>query len=309
MDFLVELDPTNPGADLFPIDLEFNVDTSKSATSYFDVWSADNTDFTDDDDIPFIPEVGFINPPDYTDNTPFHILPGLLRYRRGPSPTALKGIHVRSTHWVITFDGWHTFDDHFDPFDGDARRRSTAAGDDGGFDPGDAGFLVDAVGPFNGALDRWQAALVASGVSPTDDAANLINDIASNTDDRGRATSPAARSGDATGDSSGATIRIDPDGGGFEWFVDPTPFDDAEFDGGGPAPVDLTATGGPAFGKVDMLTFFEHEIGHILGLRPRRDGVMRGHAAARRTPCTRGRRRRSRCAPGPGPDTATTSPR
>ena len=173
------LNPTAHYNTLFrPIDLEFNVDTSKVGQLNFDVWSAANTDFTDDDDIPFIPEVGFVNPPDYTDNTPIHILPGLFE---DPIGNGLKGIHVVHD-WVVTFDGWHTFNSHFDPFDGiGAPPFGGNDNDGGGINPGDLDFLSQAVGPFNAALARWQTVLVSSGEYSSGDAANLINAVASNT--------------------------------------------------------------------------------------------------------------------------------
>ena len=261
MDFIVELDPTNPDCDLYPIDLEFNVDTSQVGQLNFDVWSPYDTHFTDNGDIPFIPEVGFVNPPDYTDNTPIHILPGLFE---DPIGNGLKGIHLVHD-WVITFDGWHTFNSHFDPFDGTpAPPFGGNDNDGGGIDPGDLDFLSSAVGPFNAALARWQTVLESSGVYSPDDAANLINDVATNTTITTHAFTGDVI-GDASGDHTAPPIRIDPDGGGIPWFVDITPFDDAEFGDGGPPPASLIATDAAAIGKVDMLTFFEHEIGHILG--------------------------------------------
>jgi hypothetical protein len=270
LDLLVELDPTNPGADLYPIDLELT--STLTGNLNFDVWSSADIHFTDNDDIPFIPEVGFVNPPDYTNNSPFHIMPGLLPFPDGTIANGLKGIHIAIPDtWVITFDGWHTFNEHFDPFAGTPAPFTGSSGD-GGFDGGDLAFEVSTLGAFNGALARWQDALVASGMDP-DDAANLINDVAANTDIHvGHFT--GTKIGDSSGDSTGATINIDPDAGGFEWFNDPTPFDDAEFGSGGPAPADLTATAAAAQGKVDMVTFFLHEIGHILGFDHATIGVM-----------------------------------
>ncbi len=54
---------------------------------------------------------------------------------------------------------------------------------------------------------------------------------------------------------SGRIICIDQDAAGFGWFVDPTPNDDAEF-----------APGGPAAGRMDLLTVLAHELSHVLGL-------------------------------------------
>jgi streptogramin lyase len=52
------------------------------------------------------------------------------------------------------------------------------------------------------------------------------------------------------------SIWIDRNAAGYGWYIDPTPAGDSEF----PA-----VTGGPAFGKVDLLTVVEHELGHELG--------------------------------------------
>lgn len=269
LDLVVELDPTNPGADLYPIDIELTA--TLTGNLILDLWSSANTVFTDGDAIPFIPEVGFENPPDYTNNTPFHILPGILPFPSGTIANGLAGIHVLHD-WVVTFDGWHTFNEHFDPFAGTPAPFTGSTGD-GGFDAGDEGFIITTLGPFSGALSRWQAALAASGAYTDEQAADLIDDVANNTD---IVVGPfdGAKIGEAIGNSTSATITIDPDAGGFDWFVDTSPFGDTEYDGGGPPPADLTASGGAALGKVDMLSFFTHEIGHILGFGHATTGVM-----------------------------------
>ena len=56
------------------------------------------------------------------------------------------------------------------------------------------------------------------------------------------------------GTVTGTHLKIDADGGGRGWFVDPTPFDDSEF----------TADSSPA--GFDLLTTVVHEMGHVLGL-------------------------------------------
>src|SRR5262249_55737826 len=62
------------------------------------------------------------------------------------------------------------------------------------------------------------------------------------------------------------TVLIDVNAGGFGWFIDPTPADDAEFGTTG-RPTDLrAAAGGPAYGRMDLLTVVMHELGHVLGL-------------------------------------------
>ena len=68
------------------------------------------------------------------------------------------------------------------------------------------------------------------------------------------------------GYTTGNTVQIDLNAGGFGWFIDPTPGDDVEFD----EPVstsELRASGNsPAFGRIDLLTVVLHELGHVLGL-------------------------------------------
>jgi hypothetical protein len=51
-------------------------------------------------------------------------------------------------------------------------------------------------------------------------------------------------------------IWIDQTAAGYGWYIDPTPADDSEF----PA-----LPGSPAYGKMDLLTVVEHELGHELG--------------------------------------------
>jgi hypothetical protein len=58
-------------------------------------------------------------------------------------------------------------------------------------------------------------------------------------------------------------IRIDDDAAGYGWFVDSTPFEDSEFSLASGA--QLVAVGGPAAGRIDLLTAVMHELGHVLG--------------------------------------------
>jgi hypothetical protein len=73
------------------------------------------------------------------------------------------------------------------------------------------------------------------------------------------------------GQASTTTILIDINASGHGWFVDPTPFDDAEFTAGDGA---LVATElSPAFEQMDLLTVLMHELGHVVGLEDlARDG-------------------------------------
>jgi hypothetical protein len=57
------------------------------------------------------------------------------------------------------------------------------------------------------------------------------------------------------------TVLIDRTAAGHGWFVDPTPLMNEEFDASGQA-----LAGGPATGRMDLLTAVLHELGHLAGL-------------------------------------------
>jgi hypothetical protein len=72
-------------------------------------------------------------------------------------------------------------------------------------------------------------------------------------------------SGSLLGYVDGNTVYLDDDAAGHGWFVDLTPDDDSEF--GASADGVMTANAdSEAFGRMDMLTVLNHEIGHLLGL-------------------------------------------
>ncbi|HWK34686.1 beta strand repeat-containing protein, partial [Sphingomonas sp.] len=102
--------------------------------------------------------------------------------------------------------------------------------------------------------------------------------------------SVSAMAGVYLGASSPGAIAIDDDAGGFGWFVDATPGDDAEFAGSGTR---LTAATGASAGHVDLLTVLMHELGHKAGLDDSyqladRSGLMYGYInpGERRLPAT-----------------------
>jgi len=55
-------------------------------------------------------------------------------------------------------------------------------------------------------------------------------------------------------------IRIDSDAAGFGWYVDETPTDNEEFYQA--VPELIADVGGPAEGRMDLLTVIVHELGH-----------------------------------------------
>ena len=94
--------------------LVFSIDAGligPSGELVFDFWSPENIDFTDDDAIPLIPEVGFVDPPSYTNNSPIHVIPGF-----NPLNPFENADFDNVRGWVYTFNGWHGFGSHFDPY-------------------------------------------------------------------------------------------------------------------------------------------------------------------------------------------------
>jgi len=109
------------------------------------------------------------------------------------------------------------------------------------------------------AVERWSSALAISGNTMALDQVQFkISDL------------PGA----LLGQTIGNTVTIDTDGGGYGWFIDPTPADNMEFSR-------RTATGelfavasSPAFGRMDLLTAVMHELGHELGFEHQPQGIM-----------------------------------
>jgi hypothetical protein len=121
--------------------------------------------------------------------------------------------------------------------------ESSPVVDDGVLTQTEVGFLVDQ------AIARWEAAGATTDQLAAMRAANFI---------------VADMPGVEAGTSSGHTILLDSNGAGFGWFVDATPGDDNEFNGSGTRL--MANDGGPAAGKLDLLTVIMHELGHQAGL-------------------------------------------
>jgi hypothetical protein len=75
-------------------------------------------------------------------------------------------------------------------------------------------------------------------------------------------------SGGVLGVSSlgGNVVSLDATAAGYGWFVDPTSPDDTEFGALVGDAEYQAAAGNQAFGRMDLLTVVEHELGHVLGL-------------------------------------------
>ena len=97
------------------------------------------------------------------------------------------------------------------------------------------------------AVARWQAAGASANVA---DIPVVIADLSD-----GRLP--------VLGYSRDGVILIDVTAGGFGWFIDPTPADDAEFAAGSL----VAPAGSPAAGRMDLLSVVMHELGHVLGLQ------------------------------------------
>jgi hypothetical protein len=86
-------------------------------------------------------------------------------------------------------------------------------------------------------------------------------------------------SGDGTpvlGHAVGNTVMIDFDAGGFGWFIDATPADDAEFVPTNSSTELVASATSPAVGGMDLLTVVMHELGHVFGLEDL-DSEIHGH--------------------------------
>jgi hypothetical protein len=67
-------------------------------------------------------------------------------------------------------------------------------------------------------------------------------------------------------DLGSEVVTLDATAAGYGWYLGSTPGDDSAF-GIVTAPNELQASpGSPAFGRMDLLTVVEHELGHVLGL-------------------------------------------
>jgi parallel beta-helix repeat protein len=80
----------------------------------------------------------------------------------------------------------------------------------------------------------------------------------------------------ATADPQSGRVLLDASAAGHGWFVDPTPLQDEEFLAGAAAQPETAVPGGPADGRVDLLTALLQEMGVAAGL----DGAVLRSALA-----------------------------
>lgn len=72
--------------------------------------------------------------------------------------------------------------------------------------------------------------------------------------------------GSSVGSTEGFTITLDTTAAGYNWFIDPTPTDNAEFLPTSNPNEWIAKAGSAAAGKMDMLSVLLHEYGHALGI-------------------------------------------
>jgi hypothetical protein len=70
----------------------------------------------------------------------------------------------------------------------------------------------------------------------------------------------------AAADPQSGRVLLDPSAAGHGWFVDPTPLRDEEFVAGAAGQPQTAVAGGPADGRVDLLTALVQEMGVAAGL-------------------------------------------
>jgi hypothetical protein len=92
---------------VWPVCVDLEITPASEGDIVFDVWSNVDTNYTIYIDLG-VGDLGFRNLPDYTENDPIHIMPGL------DDLTNAKITHEYDA--VIGFDGFHDFGDHVDPF-------------------------------------------------------------------------------------------------------------------------------------------------------------------------------------------------
>lgn len=104
----VEVDPFPENIDVFGI-IDIELSFTLVGDFVFDVWSSADTDYTIDTSDAIVGLIGFRNEPDYTENTPIHLVPGL-------SDPVGNADFDNPEDAVLEFNGFHGFGSHVDPF-------------------------------------------------------------------------------------------------------------------------------------------------------------------------------------------------
>lgn len=84
----------------------------------------------------------------------------------------------------------------------------------------------------------------------------------------------------ALGQFNEGVITIDADAAGWGWFIDPTPSGNEEFALAVSSDQHAATPDSPAYGRMDLLTVVEHEIGHLIGYEHGSLDVMNESLAA-----------------------------
>ena len=77
------------------------------------------------------------------------------------------------------------------------------------------------------------------------------------------------------GYTESTTVLLDLDAAGYGWFIDSTPWDDAEFSRLNEEGELVADSASEAYGDMDLLTVVMHELGHVLGFEhTEQEGLM-----------------------------------